>query len=103
MALDLPPSAHHHFKLVKDATSVPSNEGDHAGAVRLDLVDLQSVFLDVTVSGDDQPATPGDFRYPDPVLDRRGAGRTGRSLPLVDHFAWVTRIGDVRTQVGEYV
>jgi hypothetical protein len=44
-----------------------------------------------------------DFRYPDPVLDRRSADRTGGSLPLVDHLAWIARIGNVRPEVGEYV
>lgn len=87
--------------LVRFPDGALAGQGDHAGAVLLDRLQLGQVVLDLPVTGDDQQPFGGDARDPFGVQGRRGRHHARRALLLEQHGARVAREGDVRAEPGE--
>lgn len=99
--LDIAPTTHHDLQLAEDAARVGGCQSDHPGPVLSHCGDLQTVLLDVAVTGDDQP-TPGprpQGSTPGPSPRARRWGK--RALAFVDDHAGVAGIGDVGAETGE--
>ena len=101
-ALQIAPAAHHDLELVEDAAGVVPGEGDHPGAEVAHGSNLETVFLDAAIPGDDEPAATGDLRDPLMVFDRRAGDGAWRPVTFVDDGPWVAGVGDVRAQLAEH-